>query len=91
MRDAGRGLAGGEHGGLDRGSGVVLEDDSIVADLDQVAMLELLRVSDAESVDEEAVVAGAVLEDEVVLGAVAAGPGGRRAVGTLAFDAAVLA
>ena len=43
---------------------VVLEDDAVVADLDQVAVLEVLRVRDAEAVDEDAVVAGEVFEDE---------------------------
>ena len=52
---------------LDRRRGVVLEHDPVVADLDEIAVLEILRVRDAEAVDEQAVVARAIFEDEVVL------------------------
>ena len=46
---------------MQRGRGVILQDDAVVADLDQVAVLQVLRMRDAKAVDEDAVIASQVL------------------------------
>ena len=59
------------------GGHLVLQDDAVVADLNEIAVGEVLRVGDAQAVHEDAVVAREVFEDDR--------HGGRRAVGGLPF------